>query len=232
MTRIRGLNDIVCALAFSADGREIVTAHYSGAVVRWDASSGQIMGLLTSHHGSAKALCLGPDGSYLSAGRDGAVHRSHGTGAPTRWSLARTIVNGVALDPAGRRFVTGSRDHGVRVHDVVTGDVLASYDGHECSVKTVAWSCDGTRVAAGYYDGCVLLWEPESGRARVVSPVNGHSVSQVTFKSDGGLVISSWNPTGEIAVTDADGIVRATFGGTGHSLERSVGTCLSASDAA
>ncbi len=206
VTKIRGLCDIVCALVFSEDGREIATAHYSGAVVRWDAESGQILGVLAAHHGSAKSVCRGPAGSYLSSGRDGAVLQS---GAATaRWPLARTIVNGVALDPAGVRFATASRDHGVRVHDARDGRVLACYDGHACSVKTVAWSLDGARVAAGYYDGRVLLWEPERGTARVVSPTGGHAVSQVSFLADGRLVISSWNPVGEIAVTDAEGVVR------------------------
>jgi WD40 repeat protein len=213
VTRIRGINDVICALTFSQSGRELVTAHYSGALVRWDASSGQILGVLGAHHGSAKGLCRGPAGTYLSGGRDGEILRSGGARAASRWPIARTIVNDVALDPSGRRFASASRDHGVRVHDAETGAVIASYDAHPCSVKTVTWSHDGARVVAGYYDGSVLLWEPEPGTAKIVSPVQGHSVSQVSVLRDGRLVISSWNPEGQVVLADADGTVREIFGG-------------------
>ena len=55
--------------------------------------------------------------------------------------------------------------------------------------------------------------EPEPGTAKIVSPVQGHSVSQVSVLRDGGLVISSWNPEGQVVLTDADGTVREILGG-------------------
>ncbi len=205
VTRIRGISDIVCALVFSHDGKEIVTANYSGAVVRWDAQSGQLLGVLTLHQGSAKGLCRGPEDSYLSGGRDGEVHRSRACGEVERWPVANTILNAVALDRDARRYATAARNHSVCVFDAKTGKKLHSFADHPCSVKTVSWSCDDQTVFAGYYDGAVLVWNIDVNDARVISPVEGHAVSQVSALHSGQLVIGSWNSRGTVSITQTNG---------------------------
>lgn len=205
ITRIRGIADIVCALVFSHDGKEIITANYSGAVVRWDAQTGQLLGVLTLHHGSAKGLCRGPEDSYLSGGRDGEVHRSRACGEVERWPVANTIINAVALDRDARRYATASRNHSVCVFDAKTGKKLHAFTDHPCSVKTVSWSYDNETVFAGYYDGTVLVWQPDAGTAQLLSPVDGHAVSQVTSLQSAQLVIGSWNSRGSVSITQADG---------------------------
>ncbi len=212
-SHIRGLRDIVCALTFSEDGSELVCATYSGAVLRWNVATGQLLGVLTLHHGSAKALCRGADGTYLSGGRDGTIHRSHADGSVEIFRVANTIINAVALSPDQRVFASASRDHSVRIHDSANGEVLARFEDHPCSIKTVTWSNDGHSIAAGYYDGTIVLWDPESSQSRLLQPKPAHAISQISFLPDGNLLVGSWNPLGRARILDQEGEPIASLGG-------------------
>jgi hypothetical protein len=68
----------------------------------------------------------------------------------------------------------------------------------------VAFSPDGRRVAAGYYDGHLLLWEPERATSRLVRPFGATPLSAVAFAPDGRLVVSTWDPRGRFGVVDPE----------------------------
>ena len=176
-------------LTFSEDDHEIITAHYSGAVTRWDARTGQILGVLTTHHGSAKALCNGPDGSFLTGGRDGTIHCSHPSRETVYWPIANTIINSVKSSPDQTKFAIASRDHSIRIHDVKTGKERMKHTAN-------AWSNDGSEVVAGYYNGSIVIWDLTLDQSKIISPTDGNAISQVSFMRDGSLAIGSWNPSG------------------------------------
>ncbi len=74
---LRGHTGIVLGLAFSPDGRRVVSAGYSdGSVKTWDVGSGR---LIRSHAGPPRALfCVAysPDGRHIASGGggDNSVH--------------------------------------------------------------------------------------------------------------------------------------------------------------
>jgi WD40 repeat protein len=186
-------------------------------VLRWSVETGQLLGVLALHHGSAKALCRGPGATYLSGGRDGVIRRSRVDGSADEWPVADTILNAVALSSDERVFATASRDHGVRIHASDSGEVVARFDEHRCSVKTVAWSSDGRVLAAGYYDGAILLWEPECANARLIHPAPPDAISQLSFLPDGNLLVGSWNSLGRAQILDRNGERVASLGGHARS---------------
>jgi WD40 repeat protein len=113
-----------------------------------------------------------------------------------------TIVNGVAVDPAGRRAACVSRSRGVEVFDLASGERLASYPGHASSARTVAFSGDGATLAAGYYDGHLLLWS-QGAAPRLARPFGAVPLSTVAFApGDGAVVVASWDPHGRFGVID------------------------------
>jgi len=154
---IPGHGEPVNALAFARDGRSLALGGFMGTVSVWDAASGAALGSAGRHEGSVKSVAALPGGGWVSSGRDGCL-RVHAHGASRAIEVGPTIVNGVAIDPSGRRAACVSRSRGVEVFDLATGARLASYRGHACSARTVAFSHDGATVAAGYYDGHLLLW--------------------------------------------------------------------------
>jgi WD40 repeat protein len=97
-----------------------------------------------------------------------------------------------------------SRSRGVEIFDLATGSALASYRGHACSARTVAFSPDGETVAAGYYDGHLLLWSLAQDRPRLARPFGAVPLSTVAFMPrDEGVVVASWDPHGRFGVVSA-----------------------------
>jgi WD40 repeat protein len=213
---ILGDGEPVNALAFSRDGRTLALGGFMGSVSVWDAVAGAPLGRACRHEGSVKSVAALPGGGWLSSGRDGRL-RIHADGAARAIEVGQTIVNGVAVDPSGRRAACASRSCGVEVFDLASGARSASYRRHACSARSVAFSPDGARVAAGYYDGTLLLWSA-AGEPRLTRPFGAVPLSTVAFApADGALVVATWDPHGRFGLVDpASGEAKSV-----HALARS-----------
>jgi len=85
-------------------------------------------------------------------------------GAPIQ--AHRDTLWGLAFDPAGKRFITGSRDKEtekrdltVKAWDAETGAKAADVCGHTNSVRAIAFSPDGSMLATASQDGTVRIWK-------------------------------------------------------------------------
>jgi WD40 repeat protein len=209
---IAGDAEPVNALAFSRDGGALALGGFMGTVSVWDAATGAALGRAGRHEGSVKSVAALPGGGWLSSGRDGClrIHRGGAGRTSDEHGVSRviqvgpTIVNGVAVDPTGRRAACASRSRGVEVFDLANGTLRASYRGHACSARTVAFSHDGARVAAGYYDGTLLLWPLRGDGPRLARPFGAVPLSTVAFgPEDGAVVVATWDPHGRFGRVDA-----------------------------
>jgi WD40 repeat protein len=70
--------------------------------------------------------------------------------------------------------------------------VAGPFEGHEKSVRSVAFSSDGKRVVSGSLDKTICIWDAETWHV-VADPFEGHKhrVSSVAFSTDGKRVVSS-----------------------------------------
>ncbi|WP_437975744.1 WD40 repeat domain-containing protein [Sorangium sp. So ce295] len=95
---------------------------------------------------------------------------------PPGGPLLRTLtghsgaVHSVALTPDGRRIVSGSSDHTVKVWDLASGAEIMTLTGHGDAVKAVAVTPDGLGVLSGSTDGTLTLWDLQSGAERWAFP--------------------------------------------------------------
>ena len=90
-------------------------------------------------------------------------------------------VNCVAFSPDGRQLASGGADKFVKVHDVTSGAVVRSFEGHTSHVLGVSWKADMGLLASAGADNAIKLWNLESGEQFRTINNYGKQVTAIQF---------------------------------------------------
>jgi WD40 repeat protein/predicted Ser/Thr protein kinase len=159
--------DAVTSVAFSNDGRKVITGCMDGNARGFDAATGEPLGPALPHPAVFAAAFL-PDGhSILTAGKDGTIHAwQFPAGSPLRQPVRHgSPIQAFALDPAGKAFATGGIDGMVRLWDAATGEPKLEPIEHGGPVLALAFSPDGRRLVTGSEDRKARIWDTQTGEA-------------------------------------------------------------------
>ncbi|EJF58655.1 WD40 repeat-like protein [Dichomitus squalens LYAD-421 SS1] len=188
----------VRSLAYSPDGRRIISGSLDGTIDVWDADTGKsIGGHLKGHSRRITRIRFSPDGGrFVSSSGDHTLRVWDSTTLqPLREPLHGHTdwVQDIDYSPDGRRIVSCSHDGTIRIWDAETYEcLLGPLYGHKDWVTCIAWSPDGKHIASGSWDRTVRVWDAETGHA-VGKPFRGHKgwVLSVSWSMDGRYVLSS-----------------------------------------
>ncbi|HKI31749.1 MAG TPA: protein kinase [Gemmataceae bacterium] len=181
------------AVAFSPDGRTVLTGSFDNTARLWDAATGQLRGEPLRHEGFVYAVAFSPDGrTVLTCSWDKTARLwDAATGQPRGEPLPnKDTVNAVAFSPDSRTVLTGSDDKTARLWDAATGQLRGEPLRHEGFVYAVAFSPDGRTVLTGSLDKTARLWDTATGKLRGEPLRHEGEVRAVAFSPDGRTVLT------------------------------------------
>ncbi|EDR00242.1 uncharacterized protein LACBIDRAFT_314633 [Laccaria bicolor S238N-H82] len=187
-------------LAYSHDGRHIVSGSNEGAIHIWDALTGHnVMDLERHANYGVLAVAYSPDGKHIisDSGDNTIIVWDASTGQSVMDPLEghNSWVLSVAYSPDGKHIISGSEDKTIRVWDAFTGQsVMDPLKGHGSPVKSVAYSPSGRHIVPGSCDCTVRIWDAGTGQC-VMDPLIGHDdwVQSVAYSPDGMNIVSGSN---------------------------------------
>jgi WD40 repeat protein len=168
-------------LAFSPDGKALLTTEPGGAPLLWDVATGkELRTFAVTVYDSHRPPVFAPDGSAVAlVWSRGQADDSTVTVLDVATGKARRAGDGhqapvrcAAVAPGGKLLASGDDDGTVLVWDLASRKPLARLEGHSQSVSAVAISGDGAMLASASADGEVRLWDAAAGKllARLAGP--------------------------------------------------------------
>jgi WD40 repeat protein len=159
-----GHSSLQKGVAWSADGRRLVSASYDKTVRVWDTATGQTVTLLNEN---AEAIAISGNGDRI-------VSADLGKQVAKLWDstgkLLRELpgdkvsITSLAFSADGTRIATGGSEGNVILWHAVGGERLVTLSaGSFKGITAVSFSPDGARVVAGDKNGGVYVWNATSG---------------------------------------------------------------------
>jgi eukaryotic-like serine/threonine-protein kinase len=155
----------VRAVAFSPDGKTIVTGCADGSAKLWDTDKAEAIGLPLRHDAQVLAVAFGPDGKTILTGCADHIARlwDRDTRKVTREFRHQDNVLAVALSPDGETVLTGSVDRTAQLWKATTGKPIGGALQHQEVVYAVAFSPDGKIALTGSKDTTAKFWNALTG---------------------------------------------------------------------
>ncbi|MDE0682738.1 MAG: sigma-70 family RNA polymerase sigma factor, partial [Candidatus Poribacteria bacterium] len=167
----------VLAVAFSPDGRWLVSGTTEGEIRMWDVATGEPLAVFSEltepmereHLRHISALAFSSDRALLAAGTPTQLHLwdvrtghklfSVSTVHKRGWRTYHDYPKPLVFSPDGAILVNGHGSGTIQLWDVKTGDRIAALDGHTQQVETLKFSPDAETLVSTAQDGTIFLWD-------------------------------------------------------------------------
>ncbi|NEN96298.1 MAG: hypothetical protein F6K50_12355, partial [Moorea sp. SIO3I7] len=207
---LQGHTRPVTEIAFSPDGKQILSGSRDKTVRLWDTETGQLIHTLYGHTDDVTEIAFSPDGKQiLSGSRDNTVRLWDTDSGQLIHTLEGHTddVTEIAFSPDGKQILSGSRDSTVRLWDTDSGQLIHPLKGHTDDVTEIAFSPDGKQILSGSRDNTVRLWDTETGQ--LIHTLEGHTddVTEIAFSPDGQQILSGSDDTVRLWDTDSGQLI-------------------------
>ncbi len=221
----------VWSVAYSPDGRWVVSGGVDTTVRVWKADGSGVVRVLRGHTERVVGVAVSGDGTRIaSASRDGTVRlwNANGSGEPVVLHGHEGGVMAVAFSPDGLRVASGGADATVRVWNVDGSGEPVVLRGHAGAVNGVAFGPDGRRIASSSSDQTARVWNADGSGSPLV--LRGHTgrLRGIAFSPDGQRIATgAWDHTirvwdahgrGSIVLTDHGAVGGVSFSPDGRTI--------------
>jgi len=162
----------LCGVRLSPDGRLLAAGSFEGSVRRWDTTASPFAELpaLKGHNGWVQGVAFHPDGKLLFAADSWGRLACWPAGerdAKAIWNVTDAHdgwIHALAVSPDGKLLATGGRDKTIRLTTSDDGKKVQTLAAGE-DVLAVAFHPDRKSVLSGDLKGVVRQWDVPSGKA-------------------------------------------------------------------
>lgn len=202
----RGVQNIQ-SMAFSPDGKQLVTADHS-IVQLWDVEAGREIREL--NRGMRRPVVVSPKGlrdlhyspSLVAFAPHGKCIATAGGNQVKLWDPATGVeltsigaevgrFTCLTFSPNGERVVAGSSDGLIEIWNAEDGKLVFTLLGHTQDVVRLSFHADGTRLVSAGRDGTIKVWDAENGLEALTLLGHTKAVDNVAFSPDGLRIASS-----------------------------------------
>jgi WD40 repeat protein len=191
---LRGHALYVQSLAFSPDGKQVVTASADRTTRLWDVASGNQLRAFHGHINPVWSVAFSPDGKQLLTGTVDPTHHIDNTAR--LWDVGsgkeiqvfrgdRPWHASVAFSPDGKQVFAGGK-----VWDPATGRQTHAFPFLGRNITPDAFSPDGKQVLTKGFDGTARSYDVASGRELVAFRGHTKAITTVAFSADGRHVLT------------------------------------------
>ena len=149
-------------LAFTPDGRALITKGMEGRIHVWDVATGTERTSIDAETSYLAAISISPDGrTVASSGADRylRIWRVDTGKEVAKLKAHLKAILGIALHPDGRHAVTGDSAGTIFLWNLPAKRVIAQFKGHQGKVWALAFRPDGKELASAGEDRRIRLWD-------------------------------------------------------------------------
>jgi len=190
----KGHTDAIYKLAFSSDGKYILSVSADRTARLWDIQTGQEVRRFSGHSGSVLGVAFSMDGKrILTGGADDTVRLWNVEPRPKLPILngQNGDMYGVAFSPDGTHLATNVVNNVLQMWKVTTGQMLWSTKGSGLALWALTFSPDGKYLLSGNMDGVTTLWDAETGQeVRQFTAQGLDEIYALAFSPDGKTIVA------------------------------------------
>jgi WD40 repeat protein len=220
----------VNSVAFSPDGRQIISGGGDGTIKIWDVVSGRVIRTMHGYSIPVNSVAFSPDGNQIISCSEGDFNDDlkiwdARTGREIR-TLAVSRVTSIAFSPDGRTIISNGHDsligsRTIKLWDARTGREIRRFaDFHAISI---VFNPDGNQFASSHRGGVIILWDTATGREirRIATGHTSH-IASIAFSPDGRQLISCSSGSTDSGVF-MEGEIKLWDVVTGREIRRFIG---------
>ena len=179
VAKLKGHTDAVYAVAYSPDGKFLVTASFDNTLKLWDPFTGKEIktyGGAAGHTKQVIAVGFNQDGSMIASGStDNSVKVwDVPINAPIRSFKTTDSVQAVALSLDGLKLAIGGKDGSLKLVTPTEFKELVKFEaGHQGAITALSFSTDGLMLASVGVDRTLRYWDAAKGQ--LLATIGAHT---------------------------------------------------------